>query len=65
MRMRQTAGRCAVTVCVLRLWLMPTGAAEDRLLIMQGDYPRAFFFRAAEASAADKAITYPQWEAAC
>ncbi len=47
---------------------VPCAAAEapgrlQRLRVLSGGWPRAFFFRAAEGRAANPRVTYPQWEA--
>ncbi|MFO8014575.1 MAG: hypothetical protein R6X20_14855 [Phycisphaerae bacterium] len=47
---------------------VPCAAGEapgrlDRLQVLTGGWPRAFFFRAAEGRAANPRVTYAQWEA--
>lgn len=41
----------------------PAPAAPPALRILQGDYPRAFFFRASEGQAANAATKYEAWDA--
>jgi len=52
----------------LMLWIAAcmawtVSARTEPLLIMQENYPRAFFFRIAEAKAADASVPYAQWDA--
>ncbi|MFP4055383.1 MAG: hypothetical protein ACLF0G_00765 [Candidatus Brocadiia bacterium] len=39
------------------------GAGLERLMVLRSGYPRAFFFRAAEATAANPRWSYERWEA--
>jgi len=47
----------------LSLFLLPALlAAQPALRVVQGDYPRAFFFRSSEGLAANAKISYEDWE---
>ncbi len=47
----------------LSLFLVPVLlAAQPALRVVQGDYPRAFFFRSSEGLAANPNISYEDWE---
>ena len=40
----------------------PVSDVTQQLRVLQDDYPRAYFFRASEALAADPKISYAQWD---
>ncbi|MCX7014168.1 MAG: hypothetical protein NTW86_16730 [Candidatus Sumerlaeota bacterium] len=47
------------------VWMVSANSSAHGapLLIMQGDYPRAYFFRSAEGQAANTNNTYAEWDA--
>lgn len=61
-RARLTLGSLRMVICALVVMRSGgLGAGNDDLQILSDDHPKAFFFRAAEAQAADPRIDYEVW----
>ena len=60
--MSRRAVNLALLTCGLWTWTGPQsrGAQEATLLITEGSYPRAFFFRSSESQAANTHISYAE-----
>ena len=42
--------------------ILPVNRNPEKLRILNDEYPRVFFFRQAEGVAAQKSVSYEQWE---
>ena len=58
----QRCGACVVLIAAAGVAILPGAALPETLRVLRDGYPRAFFFRSAEALAANPIYSYEQWE---